>query len=215
MLYQESRPQTLGEEIANSISHGFGALLALVAAPVLLYQASQTGSASTVTGVSIFLLTMFLLYMTSTLYHAIARNRAKPIFQILDHSAIYLLIAGTYTPFCLGVLKGVWGWSLFVVIWGLAVIGVVLKSMRLMKYPWVSTVLYLVMGWLGVVAAGPLYAGLSSAALIWLAAGGAAYSLGVVFFVLDERVRYAHFTWHLFVLAGSLCHCVAIFFSTV
>lgn len=204
------RPQTRGEEIANSISHGLGALAALVAMPVLIVHASLEGTAADVVGVSIFAATMLLLYSISALYHALPEGRAKRVFFRLDHGSIYLFIAGSYTPFTLGVLGGAWGWSLFGVVWGLAAFGVVLKAGNRLSSPWLSTGLYLLMGWLVLVAAVPMFDRVSTAGLAWLTAGGLAYTLGVVFFVLDHRVRYAHFIWHLFVLAGTACHFFAV-----
>ncbi len=205
----EDRRQGLGEEIANSISHGIGFLGAVAVTPILIVKAIPLGAAAIV-GVSIFGLTMMLLYISSTLYHAFPHNKAKRVFQIFDHSAIFLLIAGTYTPFTLIVLPSGWGWSLFGIVWGLAAGGVVLKSIRNIKTGRLSTILYLGMGWLGVLAAKPLYEVLPGWGLFWLLAGGLSYSLGVFFFANDHRIRYGHFIWHLFVLAGTACHVVAV-----
>src|SRR5512140_1591619 len=202
------RAQSLGEEIANSVSHGLGFVAALVAFPFLIFSAWQHG-ATAVVGAAVFGATMSLLYLTSTIYHALAENRAKRVFRILDHGAIYLLIAGTYTPFTLGALRGPWGWTLFGMIWGLAVFGVVLKSMGGIKYHRLSTALYLAMGWLVVIAAKPLWLHVPGWGLFWLAAGGVAYTGGVIFY-LERRLRYAHFLWHLFVLTGTACHFVAV-----
>jgi hemolysin III len=204
-----SRPQTLGEEIANSISHGVGVLAALALTPVLIVMSVPKG-ASAITGVSIFGATMILLYLASTLYHALPAGRAKRIFQIFDHSAIFLLIAGTYTPFTLTVLSGVWGWTLFGIVWTLAALGVVMKSIRTGGTSKLSIALYLGMGWLAVVAAKPLYDSMSAWGLVWLLSGGIMYSAGVIFFANDHRSRYNHFIWHLFVLAGTGCHVVAV-----
>lgn len=203
------RPQSLGEEIANSVSHGIGFVAALAAFPVLVLGALQHGP-SAVVGAAIFAATMSLLYLTSTIYHALAENRAKRVFRILDHGAIYLLIAGTYTPFTLGVLRGAWGWTLFGMIWGLAIFGVVVKSMGGIRYHRLSVALYLAMGWLVVIAAKPLLVHVPNWGLFWLAAGGVAYTAGVGFYVASHRTRYAHFVWHLFVLAGTTCHFVAV-----
>jgi hemolysin III len=204
-----SRGQTLGEEIANSVSHGIGFLAAVAALPLLVLGAQPRGAAA-VTGAAIFGATAALLYLTSTLYHSLAENRAKRVFRVLDHGAIYLLIAGTYTPFTLGVLRGAWGWTLFGLVWGLAIIGVVLKSSPAgFKYPRVSTVLYVAMGWLVLIAARPLAQHLPSWGLFWLLAGGVAYTGGVGFYAA-HRVKYAHFAWHLCVLAGTACHFVAV-----
>lgn len=203
------RSQTLGEEIANSISHGAGFVAALVATPFLVSTAARTGGAAEITGASIFMATAILLYLTSALYHALPRNRAKRVFQLLDHGAIFLLIAGTYTPFTLGVLRGAWGWTLFGLVWALAAAGVTLKAVAGIRYPRLSTAFYLVMGWLVVIALRPLWLAVSLPGLAWLAAGGLAYTAGVVFYASD-RVRYAHFIWHLFVLGGTACHFVAV-----
>ena len=203
------RRQSLGEEIANSVSHGIGLLAALIALPVLVFGAARNGTAAMV-GAGIFGLTMALLYLTSTLYHAMAHDRAKRVFRVLDHSAIYLLIAGTYTPFTLGVLRGTMGWILFGLVWAIALAGIVLKAIGGIRYPRLSTGLYLGMGWLVVVAAKPLGNAMPAWGLFWLAAGGVAYTAGVWFYAASHRRRYAHFVWHLFVLAGSACHFVAV-----
>lgn len=202
------REQSFGEEIANSISHGVGFLAALIALPVLVLGAVPHGAAAIV-GAAVFAATMVLLYLTSTLYHALAPNRAKRVFQILDHGAIYLLIAGTYTPFTLGALRGPWGWTLFGLTWALAGAGIVLKSVRGVQYPRLSTGLYLAMGWLILAAAKPLWHAMPGWGLVWLAAGGVAYTAGVGFYAAG-RMRYGHFVWHLFVLAGTACHVIAV-----
>lgn len=202
--------QSLGEEIANSVSHGLALIAVLVGTPFLLVHAARQGDAGFIVGASVFAVTMILLYLASTLYHAIPHPRAKRVFRVIDHSAIFLLIAGTYTPFTLGVLHGPWGWTLFGVVWGLAVAGIALKAFKGLAYPKLSTVIYLLMGWLVVVAIDPLMARLPTAGLAWLVAGGLAYSAGVIFFALDSRLRYGHFTWHLFVTAGTVCHYFAV-----
>jgi hemolysin III len=155
---------------------------------------------------------MVLLYLTSTLYHALPRSRAKQVFQILDHGAIFLLIAGTYTPFTLGVLRGTWGWTLFGLVWSLALIGITLKAGYGVRYSRLSTLLYLIMGWVVVIAIKPLLLLVSTGGLFWLLAGGIFYTLGVAFFAADERIRYSHFIWHLFVIAGTSCHFIAVLF---
>jgi hemolysin III len=203
------REQSPGEEIANSISHGVGTLLALVAAVGLMMTAVQRDSAAGIVGASVFATTMVLVYLTSTLYHALPRNRAKRVFQILDHSAIFLLIAGTYTPFTLGVLQGAWGWTLLALVWSLAVIGVVLTAVSRVRYPTLSTLVYLVMGWLFAVGVKPLWTHMSPWGLFWLGAGGVAYTGGIVFFAAD-RIRFGHLIWHLFVIAGTACHYIAV-----
>jgi hemolysin III len=206
----DERPQSLGEEIANSVSHGFGFLAAVVATPILIAVTARHGSAINVAGASIFSAAMVLLYCASTLYHALPGERAKAIFKKLDHGAIYLLIAGTYTPFTLGVLGGAWGSLLFGLVWSLAVAGVALKAFDRLTHPWLSTGLYLVMGWLVVIAIGPLVERVPLPGLVLLAAGGLAYTAGVFFFAADSRLRYGHFVWHLFVVAGTTCHFFAV-----
>lgn len=201
--------QSLGEEIANSISHGVGFLAALAITPVLIVTAIPAG-ASAIVGASIFGTTMMLLYLSSTLYHAFPQSKTKRVFQIFDHGAIFLLIAGTYTPFTLSVLPGAWGWTLFGIVWGLAILGVVLKSIGGTGTSKLSIALYLGMGWLAIIAAQPLLNSLSFWGIFWLLAGGVMYSVGVIFFAYDHRVRFNHFVWHLFVLAGTVCHVVAI-----
>jgi hemolysin III len=206
---EERRHQSLGEEIANSISHGVGFLGAAAITPILIIAAIPKG-ATGIVGASIFGTTMMLLYLSSCLYHAFPQNKAKRVFQIFDHGAIFLLIAGTYTPFTLTVLPGAWGWTLFGIVWALAIFGVVLKSVGGANSGKLSTALYLGMGWLAIIAAKPLWDSLQAWGLFWLIAGGAMYSAGVIFFAYDHRIRYSHFVWHLFVLAGTVCHVVAI-----
>jgi hemolysin III len=203
------RLQTRGEEVANSISHGVGFVAAAAAAPLLVLKALPKGAWGIV-GVAIFSLTMLLLYLSSTLYHAFPHSRVKRVFRVFDHSSIFLLIAGTYTPFTLLVLPPAWGWTLFGLVWALAVFGIVLKSVQPVKSSRLSTILYIGMGWLAVVAVKPLVTHLPLAGLLWLLLGGAFYSLGIIFFATDHRVRYHHFVWHLFVLAGTACHVVTI-----
>lgn len=204
-----SRQQTLGEEIANSISHGVGVLAAMAVTPLLIMKAIPLGAAA-ITGVSIFGVTMIVLYLASTLYHAFPHSKTKHVFRIFDHSAIFLLIAGTYTPFTLTVLPGAWGWTLLGIIWSLAVAGIVLKSIQNVGTNKLSIALYLGMGWLAVLAAKPLYDAFPAWGLFWLLAGGVMYSVGVLFFAYDHRIRYNHFIWHLFVMAGTSCHVVAV-----
>jgi hemolysin III len=202
------RGQTIGEEIANSVAHGLGFFAALAALPFLILGAAPRGAAAIV-GASLFGGTMALLYLTSTLYHALPHNRAKRVFQVLDHAAIYLLIAGTYTPFTLGILRGPWGWSLFGLIWALAAAGVVLKAIGGLQHAGLSTGLYIAMGWLILVAVWPLWLRMPGVGMAWLVAGGVMYTVGVAFYAA-ARMRYSHFVWHLFVLAGSGCHFIAV-----
>ena len=203
------RTQSLGEEIANSVSHGVGLLAAIGAAVVLVHSAAQQDGLARIVGASVFAASMVLLYLTSTLYHALPRNRAKRVFQMLDHTAIFLMIAGTYTPFTLGVLRGTWGWTLFGLVWGLALAGVILTAAGGGRYPKLRMGLYLAMGWLILIAVKPMWLRVPSWGLIWLLAGGVAYTVGVVFYAA-KRVRYCHFVWHLFVIAGTACHFIAV-----
>ncbi len=205
------RLQTPGEEVANAVTHGLGALLSVAALPLLVWQSQRQGSAADIVAASVFGATLLILYATSALYHALPRGTAKRLFNRLDHAAIYLLIAGSYTPFTLGVLEGAWGWSLFGVVWGAAAVGVAAKLLNRLRHPGWSTGLYVAMGWVAVVAAGPLVQRMPAAGLAWLVAGGLCYTLGAVVFMLDNRLRYAHAVWHLFVLAGSVCHFFAAF----
>ena len=205
----QERPQSLGEEIANSVSHGVGLLAALGGFPVLVTAAHQRGGVTEIVGASVFATTMVLLYLASTLFHALPPNRAKRIFQILDHSAIYLLIAGTYTPFTLGVLRGDWGWTLFGLVWALAVVGTVFKALGGVRYTTFARWVYLAMGWLVLIAIEPVLTLVPEWGLFWLLAGGIAYTAGAVFF-MAERIRYFHFVWHLFVVLGTACHFVAV-----
>jgi hemolysin III len=204
------REESRGEEIANSISHGIGLVAALAATPFLIMHAVRRGDTGFIVGASLFAPTMVLLYLASTIYHALPIGKAKRVFRVMDHSAIFLLIAGTYTPFTLGVLRGAWGWTLLVLVWGLAVAGVALKAFHRMSHPIVSTSLYLLMGWLILIAVNPLYARLPASGLLWLVAGGVAYTAGVAFFAADSRLRYGHFFWLLFVMAGTACHYFAV-----
>jgi hemolysin III len=177
--------------------------------PFLIVKAIPLGAAA-ITGVTIFGVSMMLLYLSSALYHAFPPSKTKLVFRIFDHSAIFLLIAGTYTPFTLSVLPDLWGWTLFGIVWVLALAGIVMKSVRNVGTSKLSIALYLGMGWLAVLAAKPLYNTLPAWGLFWLLTGGVMYSVGVLFFAYDHRVRYNHFVWHLFVMAGTSCHVVAV-----
>lgn len=204
------RPQSLGEEIANSITHGAGLLAAAAALPLLLLAGSGPRDVWQIVGVAVFGAALVLLYLASTLYHALPVSGAKRTFRVLDHSAIYILIAGTYTPFTLGVMRGTWGWVLLVAIWALAFFGITAKCTLGFRFPRLSTLLYLSMGWLVVIAIRPLIASVSPAGLAWLVAGGLCYTCGVYFFATDGKFRYGHALWHLFVVAGSTCHFFAV-----
>lgn len=204
------REQSAREETANSISHGIGLVAALAGTPVLLMQADRHGDSGFTIGVTLFAMSMILLYLASTLYHALPPGKAKRMLRMIEHAAIFVLIAGTYSPFALGILSGPWGWSLLVIIWGLALFGSILKLGRRMSSPLISTGLYLIMGWLIVIATLPLYERMPATGLTLLVAGGVAYTTGVVFFILDARWRYGHLVWHLFVMAGTGCHYFAV-----
>jgi hemolysin III len=204
-----ARTQSLGEEIANSVSHGL-ALLAAIAGLPFLIGAAWSLHLPALVGTLVFAVSMVLLYAASTIYHALPPGRAKRIFLKLDHGSIYLFIAGSYTPFALGVLGGPWGWTLFGVVWALAVAGIALKAFDRLSHPWLSTGLYLGMGWLALIAAQPLLARVPLPGIALLLAGGLAYTVGVVFFVLDSRWRYAHAVWHGFVVTGTACHFFAV-----
>ena len=197
------------DEYANALTHGIGLLLALAAVPVLIVLAVTHGTAWHVVGVSIYGATLIALYTASTIYHAVQHPPAKRILRIVDHSAIYLLIAGTYTPFTLVNLRGVWGWTLLGLVWTIAVFGVAWKLVHVDRYIVVSTIVYIAMGWLAVIAIRPLFRAVPVVGIGWILAGGLFYTLGVAFFGAT-RVRFSHAVWHLFVLAGSICHYVAV-----
>jgi hemolysin III len=198
-----------GERL-NSYTHLLGAVAAAAGLVVLVVLAAQRGDPWRIVSFSIYGATLLLLYLFSTLYHS-ARGRAKSILQKFDHHAIYLLIAGTYTPFTLVTLRGAWGWSLFGTVWGLAALGMVIDALHSRNARRIlPVIIYVVMGWLALIALQPLVQRLPPAALLWLAGGGLLYTVGIVFYALDKRLRHAHGIWHLFVLAGSMCHFVTI-----
>ena len=205
------RAQSLGEEIANSVSHGVSLLAAVAALPVLVVSCSG-GTVASLVGAIVFGVTMLLLYTASTLYHALPAGRAKEIFNKLDHGAIYVFIAGSYTPFCLVTLRGPWGWSLFGVVWTLALLGIAQELRPSRGGRKLSLAIYIVMGWVALVALVPMLKALDTAGFAWVAAGGIFYTVGIVFYVLDTRLRHAHGVWHLFVMAGSAAHFFAIAF---
>ncbi len=200
----------IGEAIANSVTHGLGFVASLVALPIVVRAAIARGDTAQIVGASVFGASLVLLYGASTVYHSFAHSRAKRVLRLIDHSAIYLLIAGSYTPFALGPLKGPVGTALLISIWAMALAGIVLKGFRGVGRPWLSTALYIGMGWIAVLAIRPLITHVGAAGVWWLAAGGLCYTGGVVFYATDKRVRYGHAVWHLFVLAGSTCHFFAV-----
>ena len=205
------RLQSLAEEITNAISHGFGLLAAVVISPFLISQAMTHSSTAAVVGVSVFCVTTVLTYAASMLYHSLAFTRAKYVFQIIDHCGIFLLIAGTYTPFSLAAMEPLPGWTLFSVIWSCAIAGIFLKGFLGTRGMGFSTFFYVLMGWMAIFFIKPLFRSLPDEAIWWLVAGGIFYTGGVVFFVTDEKRKFHHSIWHLFVFAGTVCHGFAIY----
>jgi len=197
-----------GERL-NGVTHLMGTALAAAGAAVLVVLAARQGDSWKIVSFSIYGAMLFALYTLSTLYHS-TRGRAKNVFRKLDHCSIYLLIAGTYTPFTLVTLRGAWGWSLFGVVWGLAALGIAQEAWLAKGARILSLIIYVLMGWLGVIAVKPLVAALTPAGFAWLAAGGLLYTGGIIFYALDEKLRHGHGVWHLFVLAGSASHYFAI-----
>ena len=202
---------TIGEEIANSITHGVGAALSVAGLTLLVALAAIYGDVWRIVSFSIYGSSLILLYLASTLYHSIQYPKVKRILRIFDHAAIYLLIAGTYTPFTLVSMRGPWGWSLFGVVWGLALMGVAFKTVFIGRYEKIATAAYVLMGWLVVVAFKQMMLTIPPGGIVWLVLGGVAYTLGVIFYAWD-KLPYNHAIWHLFVLAGSICHFFAVLF---
>jgi hemolysin III len=200
---------TAREEIANSITHGVGFVACLVGVPILIVHTAIGGDARGIVAASVYGLSLLCLYAASVLYHGTRRPRLKRFFEVLDHAAIYLLIAGTYTPIALVALRGEWGWTLFGLAWGIALAGIVYKAFFLGRFPLLSTLMYVLMGWLGLIAVRPLVSSLPLAAIVWFLAGGLAY-MGGTYFYHSRRIPFGHTVWHVFVLAGSLCHFLAI-----
>ncbi len=205
-----ARAQTKGEEIANSIVHGMGLALSVVALVVLVVKSAQMDRAILVVASAVFGATMVALYLASTIYHALPPGPNKSLFRVIDHSAIYLLIAGTYTPFALGPLRGPWGWTLLGSVWALAALGIITKVKLGFIYPRLSTGLYVAMGWMGILVVKPLLDSMPAGGLWWLLAGGVCYTGGVLFFVKDAQLKFGHALWHVCVVAGTLCHFVAV-----
>jgi hemolysin III len=208
-LVSDRRPQTLREEIANSVSSGVGLLAVIGGIPLLINSAIQRRSGFSLAGSIIFAVAMVSLYLASTIYHAAPQGRTKRFFHLLDHSAIYVLIAGTYTPFALGALRSVGGWTLFGVVWGLAILGIIFKACGGLRYSRLSILTYLGMGWMAVFAIRPFWLYVRFEGLLWISAGGAAYTSGILFYAA-KRLPYNHFVWHLFVFAGTACHFCAV-----
>ena len=203
--------QSAGEEMANGISHGIGLVGAIIGTPILLVAAFYDGNIPFFIGTIIFTTTMLLVYLASTLYHGWPQTKTKSLLQVIDHAAIFLLIAGTYTPFALGPLRGGGGLAMLGIVWSLALFGVIMKATRgVLRHRRLAMTLYLGTGWMALAFMRPLALAIPLSALLWLIAGGIAYTVGTLFFA-NERLRYGHFIWHLFVLAGSSCHFVAVF----
>ncbi len=210
-IFQNEYRTSVAEEVANVITHGLGVVLGVAALSILVVQAAIYGTAWHVVAMSIYGATLVILYLSSTLYHSFAFTRARNFFKMMDHISIYLLIAGTYTPFTLINLRGAWGWSIFGVIWGLAIIGIVMKIFFTGQLELLSTFIYLGMGWIIIIAVRPLYRSVEPMGLVWLLIGGLSYSLGVIFFRM-HRLKFHHFIWHLFVLGGSVSHFFGILY---
>ena len=202
--------QTVREELANAASHGLGCLLALASMPVLAEQVDAARHPIRHLGVTVFVATMVLMYLVSAVYHALPVGAAKRLLRKCDHAVIFVFIAGSYTPFALGQIQRGEGWSMLAAVWGIALAGVTLKLSDRLRHPLFSTALYLAFGWMVVVVAQPMLASLPPLGLKLLVAGGVAYSLGSVFFLLDRRMPYSHLVWHLFVITGSTCHFLAV-----
>ena len=209
-MKEHEREQSQAEEIANSISHAIGLVAALFGAPFLIIRSARYGDTAFIVGSILFSASIIILYLSSTIYHWLPVGRIKRIFRVTEHSTIFILIAGTYTPFTLGVLRGLWGWTLFGIIWSIALVGIALKVFDKFSHSIISNGLYLLMGWLVVIAAGPLFENMEPNGLFWLVAGGLFYTAGIAFFVTDSRLKYGHLIWHLFVLAGTACHYFAV-----
>ncbi|KPA09873.1 hemolysin III [Candidatus Magnetomorum sp. HK-1] len=206
--------QSLGEEIANSIIHGIGAALSIAGLVLLIVFASTYGYALKVVSFSIFGTTLFVLYMSSTLYHSFTSPKVKYVFRIMDHVSIYLLIAGTYTPVVLVGIRGAWGWTLFGIIWGMAVLGIVFKICFMGRFSVVSSIFYLLMGWMVIIAIKPMISTLPTGFLVWLVIGGLSYTIGIIFFAID-KIPFNHVIWHFFVIGGSISHFFGMIFYLV
>jgi len=200
---------TLGEEIANSVTHGVGALLAIAACVILIVTSAFTGDPYKIVSCSIYGASLIIMFAMSTLYHALTNEKAKFVFRIFDHTSIFILIAGTYTPIMLVSLRGVIGWVLFGVVWGAAILGIVFNSINLEKYKKISLVCYVLMGWAVVFAIKPMLENVTGISLIFLLIGGVFYTVGIVFYVI-KRIKYFHSIWHLFTIAGTVFHYFSI-----
>lgn len=204
---------TLGEEISHSITHGIGAALSIAGLVISVVMAARTGEAVKVVSFAIFGTSMIILYTSSTLYHAFTHEKVKNLFRYLDHTSIFLLIAGTYTPIALLLLKGAWGWTLFGLAWGLAILGISYQIIFLNKFKWISISIYLGMGWVAIFAIKPLIELMPFGLFAWILGGGLFYTLGTIFYL--KEIKYFHFIWHLFVIAGTVCHFFGLIFYLV
>ncbi|MBN1473118.1 MAG: hemolysin III family protein [Syntrophaceae bacterium] len=202
------------EEILNSITHGTGALMSLAGLVLLIVFASLYGEARHIISCTIFGVSLVLLYTASTLYHSFRKPRVKFVFRIVDHSCIYILIAGTYTPFMLVAVRGVLGWTIFGIVWGMTVLGILFKLFFIHRFKILSTLAYIAMGWIAIFAIKPIFQSLSEGAIFWLIAGGLAYTVGIIFYAW-KKLPFNHAIWHLFVLAGSICHFVSVLFYVI
>lgn len=207
----KTQNESLIEELANGITHGIGLALSVVGLVVLVVLSVLRGDGWQIAGCTTFGITLVLLYAASTMYHTFHAHRLNRVFKILDHTAIYLLIAGTYTPFTLVNLRGFWGWTLFGLVWGLSVFGILWKLFHVERFQIVSTLVYVAMGWLVLIAIKPVMSAVPLSGMVWLFAGGLFYTVGVLFFAW-KRVPYNHAIWHVFVMAGSICHYFAVMF---
>ena len=214
MKMKISAPYTTGEEISHSVTHGIGTALSIAGLVISVVMAAQTGDALKILSFVIFGVSMILLYTASTLYHAFTHKKVKNVFRYMDLIAIFILIAGTYTPIALILLKGAWGWTLFGLAWGFAIAGIIYQAVFLNRFKWISISIYLGMGWLAVVAIQPLMAVMPFGLFLWILAGGLFYTLGSVFYLIDS-IKFFHFIWHLFVIAGTVCHFFGLIFYLV
>jgi hemolysin III len=210
---EKSSFYTKGEDIANAITHGIGALLAIVALVVLIEYSFASGNLWSKVSYTIFGSTLLLMYTQSTLYHSLTHKKAKRLFRIFDHASIYLLIAGTYTPFTLTVLRSTLGWVIFVIVWLLAILGIIIKALCVGKHDKLATLMYVFMGWIIIISIRRLWILLPTNAFVLLVAGGLFYTSGVILYLLD-KIPYNHAIWHIFVLAGSMCHFFSVIFMT-
>lgn len=206
-----TRLYTLGEEIAHSVTHGIGAGLSIAGLTLLVVLAALYGNVYQIVSFSIYGATLVVLYLASTLYHSFQNPQVKRVFKVIDHASIFLLIAGTYTPFLLVGVRGMLGWTLLIVVWGLALLGMGFKALFIHRFQKISVLTYVLMGWLSVIVLKELSANIAPGGLIWLAVGGVIYTIGVIFYAM-KKVRYTHTIWHIFVLGGSICHFFSVLF---